>query len=200
MADSQDDDQEDSGYKFPPYPVNPNLYSCVGGGGGATNRIDTETVTAQYTAALRRTEAENKRVQKSKRLFLANLTESQKLLFEQKSTISVTAKSGRVYKIYCGHTCGNIITYDRRNNPIHYCLHIKTEYACPLYDHILAQKLLIETDEKLFLKLANEFGDHYRTFTDDFFMVMLISLEVAAACAFLYTVYNMSKVVIGYLS
>jgi hypothetical protein len=75
------------------------------------------------------------------------LTENQRLDLEADDQFTVVAPSGREYLIVQGYA-GNVYSEGWS-----FCIHMDSRL--PVSDHMLAQKLMIETDEAGFLSIAN---------------------------------------------
>lgn len=75
------------------------------------------------------------------------LSDEQKAHLDENGCFRVTAPSGRVYSITQGYA-GNV-----HSRGWTYCIHMRSDI--PEGDHMLAQKLMIETDEEGFLRIAN---------------------------------------------
>lgn len=91
---------------------------------------------------------------RAKELFIRHLTAAQYATFVKERYIDVKSNKGHKYRIRTKDLIMNISRIDgwfiskRR-----FCIR-PMEFDLPFYDHILAQKLLLETDEKRFLKTA----------------------------------------------
>ena len=97
----------------------------------------------------------NSAYQRSRKLFLDSLTKEQEVSFQSEKRIGVTGSNGGRYIIDCskGSYMQNISEYEDPDTV--YCITLSSDI--PLYDHYLAQKLLIENDESRFLRMANQF-------------------------------------------
>jgi hypothetical protein len=84
---------------------------------------------------------------RAKRLFLSKLSTKQRISWLRHRRFEVTAVSGRRYTLL------PYDTFNIRSGGDAFC--IKVEGRIPIYDKLLAQRLLIESDERLFLTLAN---------------------------------------------
>jgi hypothetical protein len=84
---------------------------------------------------------------RARTLFLSKLSDAQRRSWLMRRRVSVLAKSGRRYTL-CNYEAYNIHAWDAA-----FCLQVDGEL--PSYDKLLAQKLLIECDESLFLASAN---------------------------------------------
>ena len=92
---------------------------------------------------------------KSKRLLLKNLTKAQKIVFKQTETIPVVGKSGKRYRITKRSAYG-VEVLDKKGKLTHkMCFQLDSSKNCPIYDQMLAQKLVLEADEKKAWKVAN---------------------------------------------
>jgi hypothetical protein len=81
------------------------------------------------------------------RLFLSKLSERQRRSWESNGDFEVTGTSGGAY------TISSYGTFNIRNCGDEFC--VLVEANIPVYDKLLAQRLLIEADENLFLEIAN---------------------------------------------
>ena len=89
----------------------------------------------------------------AKKLLLTLLDKAQADSLEKTKKFTVKAKSGSVYEIRHGWA-GNVSKLDEKGQPnTLYCIHPGIQI--PRYDNMIAQKLLIESDEKRFLAIAN---------------------------------------------
>ena len=94
---------------------------------------------------------------KAKKLFIKHLSPQQYETFINYNYIIVRSNKGHKYRINTGSLYINIKRIDgwffkRR----WFCMQLKN-IECPKYDHLLAQKLIIESDEKRFLAVANRY-------------------------------------------
>ena len=95
--------------------------------------------------------------EKAKELFIKHLSPQQYETFINHNYIMVKSNKGHRYQINTGLIYINIRRMDgwfieRRQ----FCMQLKN-ITCPRYDHLLAQKLIIESDEKRFLAVANRY-------------------------------------------
>jgi hypothetical protein len=91
--------------------------------------------------------------QKALALLVSILTAEQLASWEKDKSIPVDAVSGKRYIIKPGRS-GNVVSI-KDGKPIErYCIH-PNDYEMPDEDVMLAQKLLLETDEEAFLRIAN---------------------------------------------
>lgn len=88
---------------------------------------------------------------RAKRLLYSCLTNYQKRTYRQNKWFHVTSNKGRKYRISHGDTM-NITLIEKGKPTKKYCIHPRN---VPVEDTMLAQKLLIETNEDQFLKVAN---------------------------------------------
>jgi hypothetical protein len=86
------------------------------------------------------------------RLLLQCLTREQRTQLKDTSAFTVTTSAGNVYSIRRGRTA-NVVQLDNDQPVWRYCVH--PPELVPDYDTMLAQKLLLETDEAEFVRLAN---------------------------------------------
>jgi hypothetical protein len=100
-----------------------------------------ETVTPQREA-----------IEKARLLLLSCLSDLQRRQFEANGWFDVVAQSGTRYRITKGWG-GNVFSIHNDRRRDRYCIH-PSSYV-PEEDNMLAQKLLLETDERTFLRVAN---------------------------------------------
>lgn len=93
--------------------------------------------------------------ERSMRLLRSALSERQREELAR-GYFEVCAPSGRRYRVYSDSASGNVQEHDDRGHLSTYCAH---PVGVPLGDQLLAQKLMLETDEEEFLRVAN---CHYR--------------------------------------
>jgi hypothetical protein len=84
---------------------------------------------------------------RAQRLFFANLDGEQRQNWNDTRSFEVVAASGRRY------TISHYRPFNIHSEDTAYC--IQVEEKIPVYDKLLAQRLLIAADERLFLSLAN---------------------------------------------
>lgn len=91
---------------------------------------------------------------KAEQLLLEHLDENQKEEYRNVRAFKVVSADGqRVYKIREGWA-GNVDLVSPEGKVLkRYCIH--PDIACPVQDNMLAQKLLLETDEQAFIRIAN---------------------------------------------
>lgn len=105
---------------------------------------------AELARAENRREALRQRAEAATRameLLRSCLSVEQQAQLDENGCFRVTAPSGRVYTITQGYA-GNVYSQGWS-----YCIHMRSDL--PEADHMLAQKLMIETDEAAFLRIAN---------------------------------------------
>lgn len=120
-------------------------------------------------AAQRKKDAERRRLQeegkeRARRLLASMLSPEQREEFEAENRFHLKVIDGqsgeeRVYRIDQGYQ-GNVKLLGPDGRPVRsYCIHAKTTddegRRLPNEDHMLAQKLLLQTDEESFLRIAN---------------------------------------------
>lgn len=137
------------------------------GSSATTNRI--QAVSRQETVAehadrerrdrewreqdAQRKAAEAAAEERAKQLLTAHLTEDQVRSLNEQSAIVVRAESGRQYRLRKGWA-GNVDGLaDDGKVECRYCIHPNAHV--PEYDNLLAQKLMLETNEAEFLRIAN---------------------------------------------
>ena len=111
---------------------------------------DVEFARERELAAEEREARQRRRAEAAARamvLLRSCLTEAQKAQLDENACFQVTAPSGRVYTIMQGYA-GNV-----HSRGWTYCIHMRSDI--PEGDQMLAQKLMIETDEEGFLRIAN---------------------------------------------
>jgi hypothetical protein len=94
----------------------------------------------------------------AKNLFIRHLSPSQHKTFIEHEYIIVISNRKHKYRINTHKDFMNIYRIDgwfiRKRR---FCVQIHHQICCPHYDHLLAQKLLIESDEDYFLQKAHRF-------------------------------------------
>lgn len=85
---------------------------------------------------------------RARELFLSKLNDAQRRSWAFERRFDLIAPSGRRYTI-APYASFNIYTSETS-----YCLRV--EGRIPAYDKLLAQRLLVEADEEMFLSLANK--------------------------------------------
>lgn len=96
--------------------------------------------------------AEDAPRKKAKRLLYSHLTDYQKRMYRKKRYFHVVSEKGRKYRICHGDT-QNIYLLENGKPAKRFCAH---PHNVPVEDAMLAQKLMLETDEQRFLRVANE--------------------------------------------
>lgn len=90
---------------------------------------------------------------KAKALLVAELTEQQRDQLNEMAAFLVETEEGRRYRIKNGWS-GNVEELDEDGRVIaRYCIHPRL--SVPHEDNMLAQKLMLETDEAAFQRIAN---------------------------------------------
>jgi hypothetical protein len=89
---------------------------------------------------------------KAEALLLSVLTEEQRSELSKRRQFFVTSKSGKRYRID-RHTHGNVYELNELGNPVRRLC--AQPPGVPVDDAIAAQKLMLETDEAAFLRVAN---------------------------------------------
>jgi len=94
--------------------------------------------------------------EKAERLLLSCLTAEQRMTWRTRKCFYVVPISGRRYRIDGnGGYAGNVKLVDQNDRVLSsFCIHL--QYGIPLCDHLLAQKLMLEADERTFVRIANE--------------------------------------------
>jgi hypothetical protein len=97
-------------------------------------------------------------VQKSWARFLASLSSEQARSVAESEYFELTSNKGNTRRIFTKGYVGNTQILVRRFEFVGargYCAHIRQQYQeFPLGDHLLAQALMITTDEEAFLDVA----------------------------------------------
>lgn len=93
---------------------------------------------------------------KAKELLLEHLTPTQKETFNKNKWFVVEGgKSKQQYRIRAEYHTINIEVMDGKKVSHKLCAHVHGSAGVPLHDHILAQKIMLESAEDDFLKIAN---------------------------------------------
>ena len=103
--------------------------------------------------------AEQRKVakQKAERLLKRHLTKEQEDQYEDEKTFHVISENGHRYEVDCQKRSENVYKLDKRGRRImRYCIHARSDI--PLPDNALAQKLMLEHNEKEFLRVANSWS------------------------------------------
>lgn len=85
---------------------------------------------------------------RAKKLFLSKLTDAERRRWSREGCLTVVASSGRRY------TLRPYEAFNIRAGNEEYCLRVVG--WIPAYDKLLAQRLLVESDEATFLSIANQ--------------------------------------------
>lgn len=104
-------------------------------------------------AAAKREETQKQAKERALKLLMDNLTEQQIKNFEENRCIDIEGKSGDRYKISVGRTRNIQVFGKDGQTKYHLCAH--PDLNVPDEDTVLAQKLMIQTDEEAFLRIAN---------------------------------------------
>lgn len=84
---------------------------------------------------------------RARELFLSRLDDRQRRSWTRYRYFEVRAQSGRRYTVF------SYGPFNIRRHGTMFC--VRVDGRVPVYDKLLAQQLLIESDERLFLQLAN---------------------------------------------
>lgn len=114
--------------------------------------FSTEQVQREWEERLRKQQEANLRAEQ---LFLSRLTPFQLNEFQRSKEFPVRGSKGTRYRINCTHQNGNV---QRVSDGIKFCA---GPFGLPAYDFWLAQKLLIESDENAFLKVARQYPSEF---------------------------------------
>lgn len=87
----------------------------------------------------------------SKNLLMEHLTPKQRQEYAAHNQFTVKGSDGRAYTIACHRDSYNVC-----DGKFFYCTHAHSNFSVPLWDELLAQKLLIQTDINAFMKVANK--------------------------------------------
>jgi len=92
--------------------------------------------------------------ERAEALLLAHLSAEQRRQYESARCFRVVAASGTEYWIFYGRTSNIVANLLCAGEAVQYCIQ-PANPALPIEDVLLAQKLLIESDERQFLRIAN---------------------------------------------
>jgi hypothetical protein len=90
---------------------------------------------------------------KAKRLLKSLLTDEQEAALEEKGSFDLTI-GDRIYRVSPGRGVTRIGADGKADES--YCIHPDGSLGLPIEDWAIAQKLLLETDEEAFLRIANK--------------------------------------------
>jgi hypothetical protein len=91
---------------------------------------------------------------KAERLLLSCLTPEQRETYQRRSCFYLYTREGRKYRIDKGWA-GNVKLVDETDQVLSsFCIH--PSITVPYADNMLGQKLMLEADEKTFMRVANE--------------------------------------------
>jgi hypothetical protein len=90
---------------------------------------------------------------KAKRLLTSLLTDEQEQALEEKGSFDLTV-GDRIYRVAPGRGVTRIGADGKADES--YCIHPDGSLGLPVEDWAIAQKLLLETDEEAFLRIANK--------------------------------------------
>jgi hypothetical protein len=115
--------------------------------------LETEEQRVAREARAKQYEEETKAKEiRAQQLLLSFLTEEQAETWQKEKRFEVVVK-GKIYRIK-KHERVHLL--DEKKKPtIAYCIHPSSEHGLPAEDVALSQKLLLETDEEAFLRIAN---------------------------------------------
>ena len=92
----------------------------------------------------------------AEQLLVANLTKEQREMFQKTKKFHVITAGGNRYEVDTSRRSGNVKLLDDKGKPIEsHCIHHSCGTPTPDCDNALAQKLMLETDEKEFRRIAN---------------------------------------------
>ena len=121
-------------------------------------RTELETAEAQEAQeASQRRYAEERRVadERAEQLLLSCLTAEQRMAWRTRRCFYVILGSGRRYRFDSNTYQGNVKLVNEADEVLSsFCIHLRM--GIPIYDHLLAQKLMLEADEQTFMRIANE--------------------------------------------
>lgn len=113
-----------------------------------------EEVAAQAARYAAIDKQKKRAVRKAKKLLTEHLTDEQLVMLAEKDYFELESSSGRRYRIHRGHS-RNILELNAAGQPVNrLCAHSR-DLSMPDEDHILVQKLMLETDEAGFRRVAN---------------------------------------------
>ncbi len=125
--------------------------STVSSTGGIAFRVVVFPTTRFEEAGPPYHEVRDVAIRKAEALLREHLDPEQQDQLNRNNQFRLIARSGRCYEISRGHA-GNIFAFGGAQT-MKYCIH--TRESMPDADHMLAQKLLLESNEEEFLRLAN---------------------------------------------
>ncbi len=103
----------------------------------------------EYTSYDSLRDARQSAERRARKLFRAHLNQRQLATLKNGQWVYVRGNhTGRLYRVDCTRFTNNIFSRGES-----FCV-IMWDHSVPRYDHLLAQKLLIETNERKFLKIA----------------------------------------------
>lgn len=86
-------------------------------------------------------------------LLLRHLTKDQGEMYKKEKKFVVYGEDGKSYQVGYGWS-GNVVEMSKDGKPVkRYCIHPAQQIPIP--DHMLSQKLMLETDSKRFREVAN---------------------------------------------
>jgi len=91
--------------------------------------------------------------ERARTLLLRHLTEEQRAMLAGHGWFVVEGRSGTRYRIRASSAAGNVDVLHNEHVLHRLCAHC--DLSIPLHDHLLAQKLMLESDESEFLRIAN---------------------------------------------
>lgn len=107
----------------------------------------------QQRTAIKRQRQERLRMLRAKKLLKEQLNAEQRKMLADKDHFYMRSQSGKLFRIRNGRA-GNVeLMHDEQR--IHKVLCAHPSDYCPNYDTMLAQKLMLETDEAQFMRKAN---------------------------------------------
>lgn len=92
-------------------------------------------------------------LRQARRLLFSELTATQRRMLHRRGYFTIRGSQGGIYRIHQGQV-QNVVSVDERDQPrVRLCAHPSSRV--PDEDAMLAQKLMLETDEEAFLEVAN---------------------------------------------
>lgn len=89
------------------------------------------------------------------------LTPSQRQMLAARNAFLVIGSNNQVYLISAQSHVQNIYRLVRGQVVERHCAHIRDTFCCPISDHLLAQKVMLETDALSFHRLANSWATRH---------------------------------------
>lgn len=124
----------------------------------ASGQLVQQRLARQALDEKRRKREARMKLLRAKRLLKENLDAEQKKMLMENDCFYVRGKSGQMYRIRQGRVANvdKVSVDNQGDEKVTHRLCAHPSSYCPNYDTMLAQKLMLETDEQRFLQIANE--------------------------------------------